>query len=165
MEDEMPAHLRGRLEDTRDKVGARGSVRARPATQQNSAKSERSLREAIEIQAIEKDNYLFQQTNIVDPVSFKIAKRLLLEGKEIHVISRKLDIPASEIRHLESLLRINDSSSVEGSQLKQKEVADVKKVIRDPASRASKDMSREAQIRESLGLGSYIDELDRETRI
>jgi len=165
MEDEMPAHLRGRLEDTRDKVGARGSVRARPSTQQNSAKSERSLREAIEIQAIEKDNYLFQQTNIVDPVSFKIAKRLLLEGKEIHVISRKLDIPASEIRHLESLLRINDSSSVEGSQLKQKEVADVKKVIRDPASRASKDMSREAQIRESLGLGSYIDELDRETRI
>lgn len=165
MEEELPAHLRGRLENTNDRIQSREQVQSRAVSQQNSAKKEKSLREAIEIQQIEKDNYLFQQTNIVDPVSFKIAKRLLLEGKEIHVISRKLDIPVSEVRHLESLLRHNDATSVEGSQLKQKELADVKKVIRDPSSRNGKDMSREAQIRESLGLSSYIDELDRETRI
>ncbi|OVE80211.1 hypothetical protein BVY02_01035, partial [bacterium J17] len=48
---------------------------------------------------------IYQQTAIVDPVAFKIAKRLLNSGKEIHVVARKLDLPVSEVRLLDSLLR------------------------------------------------------------
>jgi hypothetical protein len=51
-----------------------------------------ALKHQIEIEKQEQekaDNEIFQQTSIVDQVAFRIAKRLLLEGKELHVVARK----------------------------------------------------------------------------
>ncbi|HQH27543.1 MAG TPA: hypothetical protein PLP17_09130 [Oligoflexia bacterium] len=47
----------------------------------------------------------FSRTSIIDPATFHIARRLLKEGKEIHVVARKLELPVSEIRSLERMLR------------------------------------------------------------
>ena len=171
-EEELPRHLRARLESTTDNVYTSDRVKATQTAVPKSAKrvAERAparptLKEAIEMEAVENDDAIFQQTSIVDPAAFKIAKRLLLEGKEIHVISRKLDIPVSEIRHLEMLLRKTDLEESQASALKQKELLDVKKVIRDTSNGRGRELSKEAQILESLGLGSYLDELDKETRV
>ncbi len=40
-----------------------------------------------------------------DPVAYKIARRLLLQGQEIHVVARKLELPLSEVRILDKLVR------------------------------------------------------------
>jgi len=170
-EDNLPTHLRSRLESTTDRVYSSEIERAPQLNSRSSARiSEKpthrpSLKDAIEVEAVDNDEALFQQTSIVDPAAFKIAKRLLLEGKEIHVISRKLDIPVSEVRHLEMLLRKTDLAEAQTSALKQKELSNIKKVIRDTSSGQKRELSKEAQILESLGLGHYLDELDRETRV
>lgn len=79
------------------------------------------------------DEKIFAQTSIVDPVAYKIAKRLLLEGKELHVIARKLEMPVSEIRHLETLIR--QQAQADQAELPEtfraKNIETVKKVIRD----------------------------------
>ena len=83
------------------------------------------------------DEKIFSQTSIVDPVAFRIAKRLLLEGKELHVIARKLEMPVSEIRHLETLIR-QQAQEVQAElpeTFKAKDIEQVKKVIRDPGER------------------------------
>ena len=40
-----------------------------------------------------------------EPSAYRIAKRLLSEGKEIHVVARKLEIPLADVRLLDRLLR------------------------------------------------------------
>ncbi len=40
-----------------------------------------------------------------DPVAYKIARRLLFAGKEIHVVARKLGLALSEVRVIDKLLR------------------------------------------------------------
>lgn len=42
---------------------------------------------------------------ILDPVAYKVARRLLSNGQEIHVVARKLEIPLSEIRLLDRIMR------------------------------------------------------------
>jgi len=149
LEDELPKHLRSRLEATTDSIRTSSNQKAQRKTSPRG-----TLKESIEVETIDNDQAIFQQTSIVDPAAFKIAKRLLLEGKEIHVISRKLDIPVSEVRHLEMLLRKTDLAEEEANKLRQKELLDVKRVIRDTSGSKKKEQSREAQILESLGLGS-----------
>jgi len=41
----------------------------------------------------------------IDPVAFKVAKRLLGRGQEIHVVARKLGIPTAQVRLVDSILR------------------------------------------------------------
>lgn len=47
----------------------------------------------------------FAQLSMTDPIAYKIARRLLSQGIEIHVVARKLDVPLSEIRVLDRLMR------------------------------------------------------------
>lgn len=67
---------------------------------------QRSLVNSIEIineeQSTEK---LFSQLNFPDITTFNVARRLLKEGHEIHIVSRKLDVPVAEVRMLDSLMR------------------------------------------------------------
>jgi hypothetical protein len=41
---------------------------------------------------------------MTDPIAYRIARRLLSQGIEIHVVARKLDLPVSEIRMLDRLM-------------------------------------------------------------
>lgn len=47
----------------------------------------------------------FEESAIIDPVAYKIACRLLREGKEIHVVARKLELPVSEVRAIDTRIR------------------------------------------------------------
>ncbi len=101
--------------------------RQRIATKQ--AKEEAKIQEEKEA---EEDLEIFKHTSIVDPIVFRIAKRLLLEGKELHVVARKLELPVSEIRHLDGLLReqaVNRAKELPKA-LKEKELGTVRSVIR-----------------------------------
>ncbi len=70
-------------------------------------------REAIELEKseeeLEEDERLsqqtFEQTSIMDVVTYRIARRLLTAGKELHIVARKVDLPVSEIRLLDQLMR------------------------------------------------------------
>lgn len=99
-----------------------------------------ALKNQIEIEKQEQeklDNEIFQQTSFVDPVAFRIAKRLLLEGKELHVVARKLEFPVSEIRHLDSLLR--EQAQKDNVRLpkilEEKEIKAVRGIVRGPGER------------------------------
>jgi len=46
----------------------------------------------------------------LDPVAYKIAKRLLLSGKEIHLVARKVGLPVEEVRVLDTMLREAEGS-------------------------------------------------------
>ena len=50
----------------------------------------------------------FQGTSIMDQATYRIARRLLLAGKELHIVARKVDLPVSEIRLLDRLIREED---------------------------------------------------------
>jgi hypothetical protein len=120
--------------------------------------SSSSLNNQIEVEKEEEENIdheIFQQTSIVDPVAFRIAKRLLLEGKELHIVARKLELPVSEIRHLESLLR--ERSQKENrplpKALAEKEIRRVRGIVRDPLEKETHNsfpVKDRSQVSESL---------------
>jgi lambda repressor-like predicted transcriptional regulator len=41
----------------------------------------------------------------IDPIALQIAKRLLKNGKEIHLVARKLELPIAQVRVIDTLLR------------------------------------------------------------
>lgn len=43
----------------------------------------------------------------VEPAAFRVAKRLLSSGQEIHVVARKLEMSSADIRHIDRMLRID----------------------------------------------------------
>nr|MBP9838682.1 hypothetical protein [Pseudomonadota bacterium] len=43
--------------------------------------------------------------SILDPVTLKVAKRLLSQGQEIHRVARKLELPISQVRELDRMMR------------------------------------------------------------
>ena len=43
--------------------------------------------------------------SFIEPGAFRVAKRLLMSGQEIHVVARKLDLPLGDIRVIERLAR------------------------------------------------------------
>ena len=55
----------------------------------------------------------FDKTSIMDKTTYLIARRLLLEGKELHVVARKLELPVSEIRLLDRLIRAEQGGEEE----------------------------------------------------
>ncbi len=78
----------------------------------NAATAPRTLREEIQlVRSDPTENKAFARTSIVDPTTYRIARRLLLEGKELHVVARKLELPLSEIRELDRLLRHEQGSA------------------------------------------------------
>ena len=65
-----------------------------------------SLAESIElVRAGTPESDTYNKTSIVDPVTYRIARRLLRGGKEIHVVARKIELPVSEVRLLDKLMR------------------------------------------------------------
>jgi len=109
------------------------------------------LQRQIEMQTEEEvsDEHIFRQTSIVDPVAFRIAKRLLLEGKELHVVSRKLELPVSEIRHLDTLLRqdAHKENLPLPKALAEKEIVQVRGIVRDPAEKVKYKAKRLSSIK------------------
>jgi hypothetical protein len=159
--EELPSHLVDALEIIEDKALLATSKK----DQKNNAFSEYNLKTKVEIPATLSDEKIFSQTSIVDPIAFRIAKRLLLEGKELHIIARKLEIPVSEIRHLESLIRQN--AQAENAELPEsflsKEIENVKKIVRDPAARKNSEKSlsgRIERIRDEKQMLSFEQEED-----
>ena len=74
--------------------------------QQPYATAQQPLASEIEISASEaSENETYSMLNIMDPTTYRIARRLLKEGHEIHVVARKVDLPVSEIRMLDKLMR------------------------------------------------------------
>jgi hypothetical protein len=111
------------------------------------------LQKQIEMQSEQDviDEKIFRQTSIVDPVAFRIAKRLLLEGKELHVVARKLELPVSEVRHLEMLLR-QEAQKVNQplpAAMAEREIAKVRGVVRDPIERKNEARARAVTVRAS----------------
>lgn len=71
----------------------------------NSALS--SLAQQIELINAEEEleNATYELTSIMDRGTYRIARRLLNEGKELDIVARKLELPVSEVRLLERLMR------------------------------------------------------------
>lgn len=65
--------------------------------------------ETINMSAAENDT--FNMTSIMDQSTYRIARRLLKEGNELHIVARKLDLPVSEIRLLDKLMRREESGA------------------------------------------------------
>jgi hypothetical protein len=53
----------------------------------------------------------------LDPVTYKIARRMLLSGQELHIVARKLELPLAELRILDKMLR--QSSNADSDPLGQ----------------------------------------------
>jgi hypothetical protein len=51
----------------------------------------------------------------VDPSVYRIARRLLASGKEIHVVARKLELPVAEVRLIDRMLREELGEAVSNS--------------------------------------------------
>ena len=99
------------------------------------------------LNSVEKDT--FQSTSIMDPATYKIARRLLASGKEIHVVARKVEMPVSEIRLLDRLMR--QEQKVRGEEeddMGASQIVDVKTLAHQIESQALPDAR-------SLGQGSF----------
>ena len=93
-------------EATDDSISLSSRAAANLSLPATAPKQPKTLQEEIElIRSDPLEGKAFIHTSIVDPTTYRIARRLLLEGKEIHVVARKLDLPVSEIRELDRLLR------------------------------------------------------------
>lgn len=42
----------------------------------------------------------------IDPTAYRVARRLLASGREIHVVARKLELPIAEVRMIERMMRL-----------------------------------------------------------
>ena len=97
-------------EDSYTLNGERG-VKAKPAPSQNvqvhkaPTKPAKSLATGIELIAQKEMTDESKPPAGTDPVAYKIARRLLFAGKEIHVVARKLGLALSEVRVIDKLLR------------------------------------------------------------
>ncbi len=145
--DDLPDHLLTTLDEVEDKSSIQSkSLSSKVETVLSNTENALDITQAPSNEL--SDDEIFQQTSIVDPAAFVIAKRLLLEGKELHIIARKLDMPVSEIRHLEMLIR--EQAQIQAAELPatftQREIDSVKKVIRDPATKKKNQKSLMSQI-------------------
>lgn len=87
----------------RQQAQKRGADDKEHAASQALADKMAEANERVELD--ESERLTFESTSIMDPVTYKIARRLLTSGKEIHVVARKLELPVSEIRLLDRLIR------------------------------------------------------------
>lgn len=115
----------------------------------------------------EEKEFLNNPTSITDPVALSIAKRLLLAGKELHVIARKIEVPVSEIRALETYLRsegylIEDPRTVAASKPIAKESTSA---VQRNTSRRSAQQAVELEniVSERTSLEDLVDEIEDRT--
>ncbi len=101
----------------------------------------------------------FDSTSIMDPMTYKIARRLIAAGKEIHVVARKLDLPVSEIRLLDRLIRREEGRSVEEFSSEESSVEESRAESTPAPARTSPLENRieasSLSAEESLGEGSF----------
>lgn len=69
--------------------------------------------------------------SIIDPTTYSVARRLLARGAELHVVARKLEIPLTEVRLLDKLMR----SEGEGRATEEELSAGYRKTERVPAQK------------------------------
>lgn len=143
--EEDPLELSFLAEDTRDSVSlstkhssslntnSRRVVSAKTAPQAKT-QTTKNLREQIEIR---KPNIKQEQigTSILEPVTLKVAKRMLAQGKEIHVVAKKLDLSVSQIRVLDRMLREQGMESEAGPNFKKLEAIPATKIVRNKGER------------------------------
>lgn len=157
--EEDPIELSFLAEDTRDSVSlstkhssslntnSRRAVSAKTAPQAKT-QTTKNLREQIETR---KPNIKQEQisTSILEPVTLKVAKRMLAQGKEIHVVAKKLDLSVSQIRVLDRMLREQGMESEVGPNFKKLEAIPATKIVRN------KDQRREEN-KNSLDQADFI---------
>jgi len=167
---------------TRSAVAGPKAQRALPADKPASATATKaSLAARIEkIQANEKDEEervaqeTFKRLSIMDPTAYRIARRLLADGTEIHVVARKLDLPVSEMRLLDRLMR-EESAQRErnlevGPNYKQIEAIPARKIVRSsnrpklpPAAGAvENEIATPSKIQSNQREASRADDVDGE---
>ncbi len=133
-------------EDTRDSVSlstkhnsAENLKSAKALSVRTSAiiknKATKNLREEIEIKKPGKIKQEQINTSILEPVTLKVAKRMLAQGKEIHVVAKKLDLSLSQIRVLDRMLREQGMESEAGPNFKKLETVPATKIVRNKDER------------------------------
>lgn len=111
LDDELPNTS---WQTSRQPRGAQDPIETAAARQRDTVQLTKNTEEELS-QAAQRT---FAQLSITDPIAYKIARRLLSQGVEIHVVARKLDVPLSEIRVLDRLMReelVSDPDAVESN--------------------------------------------------
>lgn len=80
------------------------------------------LNEQLEILKEKEERHTFEKLNIVDPTTYRIARRLLSAGHEIHVVARKLELPLAEVRMLDRLMREEKQIDMAVTSVQTKEI-------------------------------------------
>ena len=92
---------------------------------------------------------------------------MLLAGKELHVIARKIDVPVSEIRALETYLR-SEGYLIEDPRA----VAPTRAIVKESSSVAPRNVTRssaqqvvelEAEVNQRSSLEDLVDEIEDRT--
>lgn len=78
---------------------------------------------------------------VIDPAAYKVARRLLEAGKEIHVVARKVGLPIEEIRVLDSMIREERGETVEPEPQPH--------IVRTPESQPAPTYSRGMRVEQS----------------
>ncbi len=101
--DELIAETQDQIRITRNSR----TNRAQPADEfQDSTSSAKGL--SADIERLEQDDLEAESdpmAHLLDPIAYKVARRMLEAGKEIHIVARKLDLPIAAVREIDLLLR------------------------------------------------------------
>jgi hypothetical protein len=147
------------LLQTRTSPGGEQSLRNRIEIIKNAEEAQPTPQEIAEQET-------FQQMSIMDPTAYKIARRLLAGGTEIHVVARKLELPLSEVRLLDRLMRQEahdaaapdagtTASAPAATNYKPTEVVPSSKIVRSKplATQISREREEERKLRRASRRG------------
>lgn len=82
----------------------------------------------------------------VDAIAFKVARRLLSAGKEIHVVARKLELPIAEVRMIERMMRIEQGEEIDVMEGDETELAQERIAESAPKRRATAKFDRSSSL-------------------
>lgn len=129
------------VEDTKDSISLssqRTSRVVKPKTTTSvmaaamaKSKLATALKEQIEVSESANITQELIKTSILDPVTLKVAKRMLSQGKEIQVVAKKLDLSLQQIRTLDKMLRKQGLEFEAGPNFKKQEVVSSTNIIRN----------------------------------
>lgn len=121
------------IEATTDRVSLSNNPKARTL-----AAKLAQLNDAEEM-LTEEEEATYKQLNILDKSAYRIARRLLSSGTEIHVVARKLEMTVGEVRMLERLMRQESQTSEQNAlnTIKPEEKIPSTKIIRSEAKPAA----------------------------
>lgn len=124
-------------------------------------KTAKSLCEQIEIKKpenIKQTSQTPRNTTVIDPVTLKVAKRMLAQGKEIHVVAKKLELSVSQIRVIDRLLREQGMESEAGPNFKRLEAIPATKIVRNMDERIGENSQGSLIQADSLNLAFELAE-------